>query len=699
LGLSEDVGGGPVVVRLKNDQALDGSVGSAGGAGASEDGWSVWSEADQFERRRWAEVIGGIVAHVQPPFTLGIYGTWGTGKTSLMRGVKAYLDAHPEFKTSTVWFESWQHQYDVNPVVGLLETAKHDIWGDKIPAELAAPTSKIGSVMKALLWTAADIAASFPIPVISGAANAAVKVKDSFQARKDEMMAERAQLEKDQVMLRETFRGALDELAQWEDTSPDPEKRLVIFIDDLDRCTAKTVVTLLEAIRLYMNHPRCVFVIGADKAAVKEAVKAETSLVGTENGDGKAEQYLEKIVQYGIQLPPYEAQARTEYVKRLLGEVVTDAKNMDGVVDILSAAVSDEEDLSLRRIIRIVNAFAVSHALGSGGVIQGYHPEIMALMTALVVLHEAEYRQLCKDTGEAEAMLRPLVTDATPGESGDDSGAGNPGHEAFRDDLWRAAPKLVEAAKGLRLAANWLESVKSYIEFAGTAAATAKEEPERPRPPEAPKFEWLEEDPTELVKHGDGSVADASQRIRAGEKVVRVGPYLWRVIKKEDSSALLLAEHVLRYDRWHESYEEGVHVTWHDSALRKLLNSADEGGFLERMGVVADAMARQRVVTDAIEDSGPSGGDPVEGQKVWLPSLEEAMQWRDSGVLGENRCVAYNTYGVRAWWWLRSPGRFAGSACYVHDDYLRALGWSLRRVSEVGGVRPAFILNLESSTA
>jgi hypothetical protein len=38
---------------------------------------------------------------------------------------------------------------------------------------------------------------------------------------------------------------------------------------------------------------------------------------------------------------------------------------------------------------------------------------------------------------------------------------------------------------------------------------------------------------------------------------------------------------------------------------------------------------------------------------------------------------------------LRSPGRFAGSACNVNNDNLNDNNWNNNRVSAVGGVRPA----------
>jgi predicted KAP-like P-loop ATPase len=60
----------------------------------------------------------------ETPLVIGLYGTWGIGKTSMMRQIQAELDAN---KVETVWFDPWQHQFDENPVLALLHTALRDL--------------------------------------------------------------------------------------------------------------------------------------------------------------------------------------------------------------------------------------------------------------------------------------------------------------------------------------------------------------------------------------------------------------------------------------------------------------------------------------------------------------------------------------------------------------------------------------------
>ncbi len=51
------------------------------------------------------------------------------------------------------------------------------------------------------------------------------------------------------------------------------EGRLVVFIDDLDRCLPEGAITVLESLKLFLDRSQCVFVIGVDQAALTEAIK------------------------------------------------------------------------------------------------------------------------------------------------------------------------------------------------------------------------------------------------------------------------------------------------------------------------------------------------------------------------------------------------------------------------------------------
>jgi predicted KAP-like P-loop ATPase len=78
--------------------------------------------------------------------------------------------------------------------------------------------------------------------------------------------------------------------------------RLVITIDDLDRCSPDTIIPTLEAIKLFLFVPRTAFIIGADEELVRYAVRRRfPELPGDRREVGR--DYLEKLIQFPIRIP------------------------------------------------------------------------------------------------------------------------------------------------------------------------------------------------------------------------------------------------------------------------------------------------------------------------------------------------------------------------------------------------------------
>jgi len=89
---------------------------------------------------------------------------------------------------------------------------------------------------------------------------------------------------------------------------------LVIFIDDLDRCSEKQTVDLLEAIKLYLQARNCVFVLGMDPTAVRRALTNVLPGCTAET----ATEYIEKLVQATVRVPIPDS--TTSFVTKLLAE-------------------------------------------------------------------------------------------------------------------------------------------------------------------------------------------------------------------------------------------------------------------------------------------------------------------------------------------------------------------------------------------
>jgi hypothetical protein len=113
----------------------------------------------------------------------------------------------------------------------------------------------------------------------------------------------------------------------WITSTLGDNERLVIFIDDLDRCLPEIALQVLEALKLYLNIPKLIFVVGVDKVVVEKLVVDHYRKLGLvrpktqdesdedqplrETEENKARQYLCKMFQVEVELAPTQEQVRT----------------------------------------------------------------------------------------------------------------------------------------------------------------------------------------------------------------------------------------------------------------------------------------------------------------------------------------------------------------------------------------------------
>lgn len=92
--------------------------------------------------------------------------------------------------------------------------------------------------------------------------------------------------------------------------------KLIVFIDDLDRCLPENVISSLEALKLFLDEAPCVFVIGVDRLVIEKAVQAH---YGSASGH-MGRDYLDKIIQVPFVIPPVRRQELQQHFSPLVKE-------------------------------------------------------------------------------------------------------------------------------------------------------------------------------------------------------------------------------------------------------------------------------------------------------------------------------------------------------------------------------------------
>ncbi len=228
------------------------------------------------------------------PLTLGIFGAWGSGKTSLMFMLKDRLDQKTDInKTRTLWFNAWKYEGRDEAQSALI----HAILGKLIEGRTLADDAK--DVLNRLIKGASILKlAKFITKTAITLTPDLTGFVDCFKEQSKEVAETMEQFDRD-----------FEELLKKVDVL-----NVVVFIDDLDRCPSAKVIETFETIKLFLNTPKCTFVIGADAQRIEQAVG---EVYGVSDAR-RTKDYLEKIVQLPFNIPVQNPQDIACYVGMLV---------------------------------------------------------------------------------------------------------------------------------------------------------------------------------------------------------------------------------------------------------------------------------------------------------------------------------------------------------------------------------------------
>lgn len=233
---------------------------------------------DTFGYKHYAEDLKEVILHTTPlPFCVGIFGPWGSGKSSFMQMLQGLIT---KAGIQTIWFNPWK--YDT----------KEDLWNALIQTILDYITTrskddvvlkKAGELALAATWLALKKA----ITALTAGVITEANLEDTI-----------ARFNEKEKIFYQHINQFEDHFAEVVDRYCAGDK-LVIFIDDLDRCLPENAITVLESLKLYIGHAKCIFVIGIDHYVVEAGIRYRYGDKIEING----RDYLDKIIQIPFYLP------------------------------------------------------------------------------------------------------------------------------------------------------------------------------------------------------------------------------------------------------------------------------------------------------------------------------------------------------------------------------------------------------------
>ncbi|ASA23373.1 KAP family P-loop NTPase fold protein [Paenibacillus donghaensis] len=258
------------------------------------------------------------------PSSVGVYGDWGSGKSSLISmSMKSFED---DKDTICMVFNGWLFEGYEDAKTALMGSILDTIQQKTKLSEKALKCIKglYKSVDKLKLLKnglkyGADFFLTGGIGTVADITlnNVISKVKEKSEDLETESIIEGMKDELSNKEIREDIKEFQKNFSVLlKETSI---KRLVIFIDELDRCSPETILETLEAIRLFLFTGNSIFIVGADERHISYAVKRKFDKIeGHQIDIGK--EYLEKIIQYPIRIPRLNSKEVELYITCLLFE-------------------------------------------------------------------------------------------------------------------------------------------------------------------------------------------------------------------------------------------------------------------------------------------------------------------------------------------------------------------------------------------
>ena len=211
-----------------------------------------------------------------------LYGKWGSGKSTLMKYIGTTLE---ENNYKSLYFPAWEFEKDDNLPLSLLHFISDETGSTK------------ETVVKELIKDAFDVVKSIGksvsfeiIPGVKISGKALITAGEKADVEREKELASVYNKTKE---FKNKFKKAEQVIVK-----KTGAKKLIVFIDDLDRCDPENVLALLSSIKLFFTlSDNIIFFFGCDKEAISKAVKHKYGEII------KADEYLEKIIDLSFNMP------------------------------------------------------------------------------------------------------------------------------------------------------------------------------------------------------------------------------------------------------------------------------------------------------------------------------------------------------------------------------------------------------------
>jgi hypothetical protein len=309
------------------------------------------NDIDQFDHQAIAQRVAELSCAARPPINIALFGAWGSGKSSVFWTLKDQVKQRDP-KAEVVRYDAWKYggqslkRNFITSVAKSLNYSERDFTEalsegqERSHLDLAGwikrnkPSLALGTALAfggTGLWLLIVAFLTMHVDEIAfrqavgdnlGRAGTVLSVALAGLLLGPKLL-ESATVKTSRVAPHSDDHFA-DEFKKLVDKATDGHKhRLVVFIDELDRCAPEDVVSTLIDLKTFLDEPGCVFIVAADREVLEQAlqkvpqgkpVREDEPYYSTPGA------FLDKIFQHQVSLPPLRTQALSRFARTLVAD-------------------------------------------------------------------------------------------------------------------------------------------------------------------------------------------------------------------------------------------------------------------------------------------------------------------------------------------------------------------------------------------
>ena len=205
-----------------------------------------------------------------------------------------------ENRILTIWFDAWRYEREKDfATIALMKTIAYSMGRHRLFGEIKT------IILKGLAIITKDVLRKLAVEYVM--TQEGVSELESNFTKKMERLAD---IDRETIY----FDGIKTiELKMAEILKKHPQTRVVVFVDDLDRCSAETAMEVFESIKVFLDIEGFVFIIGLSPTIMDKLIRNKFKDLNI-----SWEDYFRKIIQIDVRIPKWQASRINELIDRLI---------------------------------------------------------------------------------------------------------------------------------------------------------------------------------------------------------------------------------------------------------------------------------------------------------------------------------------------------------------------------------------------